>query len=166
MKNAKAELKKKCEKDYALGKTYKDISLLNNVSINTLKTWKKREGWKRNPKEIDGCVSKAVSDLGNKETYRFIKDKLLEQLKNNDSYQPAFIDLIEDYMRLWEIKNALFKDAKQRGVMILWENGKQKSTKPNDSINQVLKVNAQMLKILLELNLKPVVVVAEKDEEI
>ncbi|KGX88013.1 phage terminase small subunit [Pontibacillus litoralis] len=45
---------KKAEKDYIQGMKYKDIADKYGVSINTVKSWKRRHGWERNkgaPKE-------------------------------------------------------------------------------------------------------------------
>ncbi|SHI01974.1 phage terminase small subunit [Virgibacillus chiguensis] len=45
---------KKAEKDYIQGMKYKDIADKYEVSINTVKSWKRRHGWERNkgaPKE-------------------------------------------------------------------------------------------------------------------
>lgn len=35
------------EKDYVKGMKYKDLAEKNGVSINTIKSWKKRHGWER-----------------------------------------------------------------------------------------------------------------------
>lgn len=37
------------ERDYMLGMKYKDIAIKHGVTINTVKSWKKRHGWKREP---------------------------------------------------------------------------------------------------------------------
>ncbi|WMJ81965.1 P27 family phage terminase small subunit [Clostridium sp. MB40-C1] len=84
-----------------------------------------------------------------------IKKDLLEQLKSNGVTGKAYIDLVEDYISLWEIKNALIKDIRERGVTIEYQNGKdQWGYKKNDSINELNKTSTQMLKILNELGLK------------
>ncbi|WBX81303.1 phage terminase small subunit [Virgibacillus salarius] len=49
-----AETHKLAEKDYIKGMKYKDIAAKHGVSINTVKSWKRRHGWERNkgaPKE-------------------------------------------------------------------------------------------------------------------
>ena len=84
-----------------------------------------------------------------------IKKDLLDQLERNGVYGFHYRDLINDYMSLWDIKNKLIKDIKERGVSIYWCNGGgQEGRKKNDSISELNKTNAQMLKILSELNLK------------
>lgn len=84
-----------------------------------------------------------------------IKKDLLDQLDRNGTYGKHYLDLIEDYMCLWEIKNKLIKDVKKRGVSVFWCNGGgQEGYKKNDSIAELNKTNAQMLKLLNELGLK------------
>lgn len=43
-----AETHKLAEKDYVKGMKYKDIAEKYKVSINTVKSWKRRHGWERN----------------------------------------------------------------------------------------------------------------------
>jgi len=58
-------------------------------------------------------------------------------------------------MALWDIKNALIKDIKKRGVTVTYQNGEhQWGVKKNDSIAELNKTNAQMLRILTELGLR------------
>ena len=85
-----------------------------------------------------------------------IKKDLLDQLERNGVYGKHYLDLINDYMSLWDIKNKLIEDIKKRGVSVYWCNGGgQEGYKKNDSIAELNKTNAQMLKILNELGLKP-----------
>ncbi len=85
-----------------------------------------------------------------------IKKDLLDQLERNGVYGKHYLDLVNDYMSLWEIKNKLIKDIKERGVSVKYDNGGgQSGFKKNDSIAELNKTNAQMLKILNELGLKP-----------
>lgn len=85
-----------------------------------------------------------------------IKKDLIDQLERNGVYGMHYLDLINDYMSMWEIKNKLIKDIKERGVTIEYQNGaNQWGYKKNDSISELNKTNAQMLKILNELGLKP-----------
>lgn len=86
-----------------------------------------------------------------------IREDLLKQLRNNKITGEVYIDLVEDYISLWEIKNNLIKDIRERGVTIEYQNGKEQwGYKKNDSINELNKTSTQMLKILSELGLKPV----------
>jgi len=89
-------------------------------------------------------------------TAKRTKEALENQITSNGNTQYYYLNLIEDYMSLWVIKEELMEDIKNRGVIIKWKNGeKQSGEKKNDSVSEVSKVNAQMLKILTELNLKP-----------
>jgi phage terminase small subunit len=89
-----------------------------------------------------------------------IKKDLLDQLERNGIYGKHYLNLIDDYISLWEIKEKLIKDIKKRGVSVYWCNGGgQEGYKKNESIAELNKTNAQMLKILSELGLK-----AEKQE--
>ncbi|WP_229534802.1 P27 family phage terminase small subunit [Pelosinus baikalensis] len=95
-----------------------------------------------------------------------IKKDLIDQLERNGVYGNHFLDVVEDYMSLWEIKNKLIRDIESRGVSIEWSNGGgQGGFKKNDSIGELNKTNAQMLKILNELGLKASKAEVIKDDE-
>lgn len=89
-------------------------------------------------------------------TAKQIKDDLIDQLERSGTVEKYFLDLVDDYMSLWKTKNQLIKDIKDRGVSVKYNNGGgQYGYKKNDSVDQILKVNQQMLKILDYLNIKP-----------
>ncbi len=95
-----------------------------------------------------------------------IKKDLIDQLERNGIFGKHYLDLVNDYMSLWDIKNELIKDIKVRGVSIKWNNGGgQEGYKKNDSISELNKTNAQMLKILNELGLKAKSEVIPDDNE-
>lgn len=141
-------------KDYISGKKYSEIAEKYNVSINTIKSWKRRFNWQRNSHTKKGAKAKSVQELGNKIADE-IKEDLLKQLNENEIYGKHYEDLVNDYMALWDIKNRLIDDIKERGVSVEWNNGKQTGKKKNDSISELNKTSAQMLKILNDLRLKP-----------
>lgn len=143
-------IKDKAYKDYVSGMKYKDIADKYNVSINTVKSWKRRLNWQRNTNTKKGAKLQELQQLAKE-----IKKDLLNQLKENETYGKHYEDLINDYMALWDIKNRLIEDIKINGVSIEWNNGKQAGKKKNDSIPELNKTSAQMLKILAELGLKP-----------
>lgn len=94
-----------------------------------------------------------------------IKADMLEQLKSQGVTGEHYKDLINDYMSLWDIKNELIKDIEEKGVSIKYQNGQnQFGYKKNDSIPELNKVSAQMLKILSELGLKPSPVEIDNEE--
>lgn len=95
-----------------------------------------------------------------------IKKDLVEQLERSGVYGNHYLDLINDYMALWDIKQALIKDIKERGVTTKYQNGEnQWGFKKNDSIAELNKTNAQMLKILKELGLKAANFQPEDDDD-
>lgn len=85
-----------------------------------------------------------------------IKQDLLDQLERNGSMGKYYLDLVDDYMNLHTTKGKLQADIKNRGVSVKYDNGGgQTGFKKNDSIDQLLKVNQQMIKMLEYLNIKP-----------
>ena len=99
-------------------------------------------------------------------TRKTIKTDLINQLAKNGNTSRYYLDLVEDYMHLWDTKNALFKDIQERGVVCTYNNGGgQTGCKQNDSVPAVLKVNAQMTKILDSLGIKPSLVLVDDDDE-
>ena len=96
-----------------------------------------------------------------------IRNSLLEQLESRGINTSVYIDLINDYMALWVVKQNLIKDISQRGVNIEYKNGEnQYGTKQNDSVLNLIKVNNQMLKILSELGLKGAEQIGDVDDEL
>lgn len=95
-----------------------------------------------------------------------LKKDLLDQLEEKGIYGSMYLDMINDYLALWDIKNALIKDIKKKGVSIYWCNGGgQEGFKKNDSIAELNKTNTQMLKILNELGLKATPKAADDEAE-
>lgn len=88
--------------------------------------------------------------------YKEIKKDLLDQNERNGTVGKYYIDLIEDYMDMWVTKCLLIEDIKKRGVNSEYNNGGgQKGIKKNESIDQLIKLNGQMLKLLTEIGIKP-----------
>jgi len=80
----------------------------------------------------------------------------MEQLELNGTLGAFYTDLIDDYMDFWVTKSMLIEDIHERGTTVDYDNGGgQKGKKKNDSIDQLIKVNGQMLKILSEIGIKP-----------
>ncbi|MDO4720955.1 MAG: P27 family phage terminase small subunit [Peptostreptococcaceae bacterium] len=87
--------------------------------------------------------------------WRKIEFDLLEQLKKKGLTQQHYRSLVADYIALWQIKQNLIQDIQARGVISTYNNGGgQTGTKKNESIEQVVKVSVQMLKILDSLGLQ------------
>lgn len=92
----------------------------------------------------------------NSESYASIRNDLIAQLEANGTAGKYYYDLIEDYMDLWVTKCLLVADIQTRGVSIKYNNGGgQLGVKKNESVEQRLKVNGQMLKLLSELGISP-----------
>ncbi len=88
--------------------------------------------------------------------HKEIKEDLLDQLERNGTVGKFYINMIDDYMDMWTTKCLLIEDIKARGVTTKYDNGGgQSGFKKNDSIEQLVKINTQMLKILNELEIKP-----------
>ena len=78
-----------------------------------------------------------------------------------------YADLLNDYMTLWETKNALAKDIKERGVVYkdVSSVGVQ-MYKNNPSVKELVMVNRQMLSLLKELKLSTDEVGGAEDDEL
>lgn len=100
-----------------------------------------------------------------KVTRKAIKQDLLDQLERNGMVGSYCADMVDDYMTLWDVAKALTKDIAERGVTVQTElaDGRTKTVK-NESVGELLKTNAQMLKILESLELKTVAGGEEDDE--
>lgn len=97
-----------------------------------------------------------VYKLINSDLYKEIKADLIDQLERNGTVGKFYYDLVDDYMDMWVTKCLLVDDIQARGVTITYDNGGgQTGRKKNDSIEQLIKINAQMLKLLNELEIKP-----------
>lgn len=88
-------------------------------------------------------------------TLKSIKEDLKKQLLSQNKTGKYYEDLVEDYIFLKQLKDKMKKDIKDKGIRIETINGNGFSTsKPNESCTNIIKVNAQMLKILSELNIQ------------
>ncbi|MDM9849214.1 P27 family phage terminase small subunit [Clostridioides difficile] len=152
--NEELEIRRDVQNDYVLGMTYKEMSAKYNIPENTLKSWRKRGGWTRNCTPKKGCVKNGLQESGNNLKNSIRKD-LLRQIKENNMTEEYFKDLVEDYLKMWDIKNELIEDVKTRGVQVKYKNGQnQWGYKKNDSVSELIKYNAQMLSLLDKLGIK------------
>lgn len=158
MINTMNEKQKEAWSNYMEGLTYKEISDLTGVPLNTLKSWQKKFKWNRKFISTPGCqnTQDRVRNTPNiTEKFKMIRGGLLDQLEKNGNSDQHFIDLVNDYMSMWTIKNKLIEDVKVRGVQVAYKNGeRQFGTKKNDSVDSIIKYNAQMLNLLDKLGLK------------
>lgn len=86
-----------------------------------------------------------------------IRKDLLDQLVRNGTAGRYYHDLVEDYMAFWDTKLGLLADVAVRGpkVLKLDSRGQEQITN-NESIEQLIKTNSQMLRILDSLGIRPV----------
>nr|WP_156990520.1 P27 family phage terminase small subunit [Caproicibacter fermentans] len=84
-----------------------------------------------------------------------IQQDLLDQLERNGTVGAYYTDMITDYMKLWDTKNRLIADIEARGVTVESVTQAGINIKRNDSVGDLLKTNAQMLKLLDSLGIRP-----------
>lgn len=84
-----------------------------------------------------------------------IKESLIKEAKLRNMDQEFYLDMIDDYICLFNLKSELQYDIQKHGIKTKVQTGNGfKVTKDNPSVQNLLKVNTQMLKILSDLNLK------------
>lgn len=84
-----------------------------------------------------------------------VKESLIEQLKIQSKTADFYMDLVKDYMSYWRMKEDLVKDIETKGLRYSCVNGNGiEVEKPNESVQNLQKTTAIMLKILGDLNLK------------
>lgn len=83
-----------------------------------------------------------------------VKESLLAALVAKEMDSPYFLDLLDDYMDLWDIKNKLRIDLQKRGPVVEWQNGaNQKGLRKNDSLTEYPKISKRMTDILRQLEI-------------
>ena len=88
--------------------------------------------------------------------YKKIKASLVDQLDRSGNETPFFLDLVDDYMKMYVIKELANHDVQTRGTFVAWSNSEtQYGSKKNDSVDQILKTNQQMIKLLDMLGIHP-----------
>lgn len=106
----------------------------------------------KNIDEIEEETEKQKEITDKKEA---IKEDLRKQLMSQGKFGKHFDDMIEDYLYLVELKEKLKDDINNNGIRYKSTGGNGFTTyKPNESCERILKTNAEMLKILQELDLK------------
>lgn len=103
----------------------------------------------------NGWLIRKNIEMGVVMTKKEIKDDLLEQLEAQGKYQNYYLDLIEDYMKYYDLKRKCQRDIKEKGLRYEVVSGNGfKSEKPNESVQNLMKITTTMLKILDELGLQ------------
>lgn len=100
-------------------------------------------------------------------TKKALKESLIEQLVLMGADIEVFTDLIDKYMRFWDIAKALEQDIKKRGVTYTDKSSVGvEMQKNNPSIKELVAVNRQMLIILQQLNIKTTMETRECADEL
>ena len=103
---------------------------------------KKEKAEKRRLKKIN-----EIADL--------IREDLKTQLDLQEKVGKHFDNMVEDYIYFYRLKEDLKYDIAENGLRIESQTGNgYKTEKDNKSVDQIIKVNGQMLKILNDLELK------------
>lgn len=114
--------------------------------------------------------TKTVASEGEKikrtKKYREIKASLIDQIERSGNDTPYFMDLVEDYMKLFIQKEICAADIEKRGITVvgIGSTGRE-VTKKNDSADILIRTNQQMLRLLDSMKIKPAEA-AEDDEEL
>ena len=97
-----------------------------------------------------------------------IRNDLIRQLESKGAATKYYLNLVEDYMFLYDQKEMLQKNIEENGAIVEYVNSRGiPSRKKNEACDMLLKTNMQMLKTLefLRINPNDIVQVAKKDEE-
>ena len=88
-------------------------------------------------------------------TQKQMRGSLNKQLRLQGKTSEFYKDLVEDYLYYWSLKKKLIKDIKDKGIRYSAKNGNGiEVEKANESVVNLQKTTATMLKILNDLNLK------------
>lgn len=79
-----------------------------------------------------------------------VRDSLLESLRDRGIACQPWLDLVEQYMNLWDTSWLLNQDIQNRGVIDLTGN----YAKKNDSVGQLVNINKQMNQQLEKLGIE------------
>ena len=83
-----------------------------------------------------------------------VRQSLMKQLHDKGADVSHFVDLVNDYMALWAVKDKLVADIDGRGITYVDVSSVGvKMTKNNPSVKELIMVNKQMLMVLKELGL-------------
>ena len=151
-----------------------ELSRELNVSEKTLRKWisenysndfaklfrERRRKGRLKVKEKDLSLSETTASADD------VRKDLMHQLTKRKALSPVFMDLINDYMDFWVIKEQLKKDIRKRGVYVQYDNGGgQTGYTSNSSVDNLLKVSSKMRDIIKQLEISVDVVSTEMEEE-
>lgn len=88
-------------------------------------------------------------------TQKEVKMSLIRQLELRGMNAEFYRDLVNDYIYYWSLKKKLIADIKNKGLRYETVNGNGMTVeKANESVVNLQKTTATMLKILADLKLK------------
>ncbi len=83
-----------------------------------------------------------------------VKKSLIEQLKAKGADIDIFIDQVNDYMSMWDLKESLKDDIAENGLRMEYKTANGgKAEKDNPSVKQLPAVNKQMLMLLKQMDI-------------
>nr|DAD90283.1 MAG TPA: terminase small subunit [Siphoviridae sp. ctRlj31] len=84
-----------------------------------------------------------------------MKESLIRQLELRGMKAEFYMDMIDDYVYYWSLKKKLITDIRAKGLRYETINGNGVTVeKANESVVNLQKTTAMMLKILADLKLK------------
>lgn len=99
-------------------------------------------------------------------TQKEMRNSLIKQLELRGMNADFYKDLIDDYIYYWSLKKKLITDIKNKGIRYKTINGNGMLVeKANESVINLQKTTATMLKILAELKLKEPIPEPENPED-
>lgn len=108
-----------------------------------------------------------AQEIKDTKKYQKIRESLLDQLERTGNLTAHFADLVEDYMKMYIVKELANADVQEHGITIEYRNSEtQYGRKKNDAVEQILKTNQQMIKLLEMLGIKPDPKASAEDEEL
>ena len=88
-------------------------------------------------------------------TQKAMKESLIRQLELRGMKEEFYMDMIDDYVYYWSLKKKLITDIRAKGLRYETINGNGVTVeKANESVVNLQKTTATMLKILADLKLK------------
>lgn len=88
-------------------------------------------------------------------TQKDVKMSLARQLELRGMSAEFYMDLVNDYIYYWSLKKKLIADIKSKGLRYETVNGNGMTVeKANESVVNLQKTTATMLKILADMKLK------------
>ena len=80
-----------------------------------------------------------------------LRKSMIENLEARGLVEPIYIDMVNEYLQLWERRRLLAEDVRKRGVIVPDKRGGETE---NRSISQGTQVSKQMLAIYAALGFK------------